>query len=191
DAGELARPGLAVNLVGTTIQGAAVQLTATTDAQGSFAFQNVQPGNYTLGYTALPAFLTTGNPGATGSAGVVVLSGLSLAGGQSTSQTLTFRGLAPEFVSPRQFLSSSPADVLLPAPGSSVATGGRDNNRPIVNLAIPDVTGHKNGSDTIDLAGFFSDPDITDTFVRFDTSAGPINVELFDNEAPRTVANFL
>src|SRR5262249_36068388 len=56
DAGELALTGLDVNLVGTTIQGTPVQLTATTDEQGAFAFQNVQPGNYTLGYTALPAF---------------------------------------------------------------------------------------------------------------------------------------
>jgi cyclophilin family peptidyl-prolyl cis-trans isomerase len=46
-------------------------------------------------------------------------------------------------------------------------------------------------STTVDLAGTFDDADITDTQIRFDTSKGPVNVELFDKQAPKTVANFL
>jgi cyclophilin family peptidyl-prolyl cis-trans isomerase len=46
-------------------------------------------------------------------------------------------------------------------------------------------------STTVDLAGAFDDADITDTQLRFDTSKGPVNVELFDRAAPKTVANFL
>jgi len=46
-------------------------------------------------------------------------------------------------------------------------------------------------SATLDLAGTFTDADLANSTVRFDTSAGAINVELFDKQAPRTVANFL
>lgn len=42
----------------------------------------------------------------------------------------------------------------------------------------------------IDLAGFFTDPDLTNSRIQFVTSQGAINVELFDTAAPRTVANF-
>jgi peptidyl-prolyl cis-trans isomerase A (cyclophilin A) len=193
DPGEFALPGLVVNLMGTTSQGTAVRASATTDAQGSFTFQNVQPGTYTLSYAALPDVLGAANADTTSSGAVIVLSGFSLAGGQTGSQDVGFRGLAPAFVSGRQFLSiSTDADFGLPAPGSGVASAStRANNSPILKLTIPDVAGVVNGSNTIDLAGFFSDPDIQDSFVRFDTSAGPINVELFDTQAPRTVANFL
>src|SRR5687767_6934185 len=44
---------------------------------------------------------------------------------------------------------------------------------------------------TVDLAGTFDDADMTNTRIRFDTSAGPVNVELFDRQAPKTVTNFL
>jgi len=43
----------------------------------------------------------------------------------------------------------------------------------------------------VDVAGTFDDADITNTLVRFNTSSGPVNVELFDRQAPKTVANFL
>src|SRR5439155_14968721 len=50
----------------------------------------------------------------------------------------------------------------------------------------------KNSNPTvIDLAAHFTDPDITNSTVRFDTSDGPINVQLFDTQSPQTVANFL
>jgi cyclophilin family peptidyl-prolyl cis-trans isomerase len=65
------------------------------------------------------------------------------------------------------------------------------NNPPTVSAPIADVSLPAGGSRTLDLAGNFTDADITDTMVRFNTSAGPINVELFDTQAPRTVANFL
>jgi cyclophilin family peptidyl-prolyl cis-trans isomerase len=36
----------------------------------------------------------------------------------------------------------------------------------------------------------FTDPGFSDSLIRLNTSAGPINLELFDTQAPQTVANF-
>lgn len=62
---------------------------------------------------------------------------------------------------------------------------------PILKTALTPISVAASGSTTVDLAGTFDDADITNTRVRFDTSAGAINVELFDQQAPKTVANFL
>ncbi len=47
------------------------------------------------------------------------------------------------------------------------------------------------GSGKIDLAGIFTDPDITNSTVQINTDLGSIKVQLFDTTAPQTVANFL
>ena len=65
------------------------------------------------------------------------------------------------------------------------------NSTPTVKTALAAVSTAAGASQTIDLAGSFDDADITDTLVKFDTSAGPVNIELFDKQAPKTVANFL
>src|SRR5262249_16675822 len=64
----------------------------------------------------------------------------------------------------------------------------------ITKGTMPDVTVAKNkATDTfVDMAAFFDDVDLKQhSMVRFHTSAGNINVELFDDTAPQTVANFL
>lgn len=61
---------------------------------------------------------------------------------------------------------------------------------PFVRTALPAVPLTRGGSTTLDLAGTFDDADIANTLVRLDTSGGPVTVELFDRQAPRTVANF-
>jgi cyclophilin family peptidyl-prolyl cis-trans isomerase len=195
EAREAVLPGVSVTLSGTTNQGTPVDVTATTDGTGAFSFLNVQPGNYQLGYAPVPGML--GTPGSIAAvnapAGVTVIASLPVTGGQNITEGVGFRGLAPEFVSLRQFLSTTTAaDFPFLAAGSGVAfASGRANSAPVVKAAIADVTGQQSGGTTIDLAGNFDDPDITDTMVQFQTSAGPINVELFDKQAPRTVANFL
>ncbi len=57
---------------------------------------------------------------------------------------------------------------------------------PIANVSVP----HNSASTTIDLAANFTDPDMTSSIVQFNTSAGPIDVQLFDTQTPQTVANF-
>jgi len=65
------------------------------------------------------------------------------------------------------------------------------NATPTVATPPGPVSLTSGNSTTLDLAGTFTDADIANSTVRFNTSAGPINVELFDSQAPRTVANFL
>ena len=62
---------------------------------------------------------------------------------------------------------------------------------PTVKATLSPVSLPAGGSTSVDLAGTFDDADMTNTRVRFDTSAGPVNVELFDRQAPKTVTNFL
>jgi cyclophilin family peptidyl-prolyl cis-trans isomerase len=186
DAGEAVVPGVQLTITGTTDQGTSVNQTVTTDANGSYSFLGATPGTYHLQSVPVSGLLGGGVSGPQGADFV-------LSGGQVAHQDFGFQAFAPEGISLRLFLTSTTTtDLPFQPAGSGVnLLNGRENSAPFVVTAIPDVTGTKGGSDTIDLAGFFSDPDITDTFVRFDTSAGSINVELFDTKAPRTVANFL
>jgi cyclophilin family peptidyl-prolyl cis-trans isomerase len=62
---------------------------------------------------------------------------------------------------------------------------------PFVKTPVADQSLSAGGSTSLDLAATFSDANIGDTVVRFDTSSGPVFVELFDQQAPQTVANFL
>jgi cyclophilin family peptidyl-prolyl cis-trans isomerase len=65
---------------------------------------------------------------------------------------------------------------------------------PTVTNPIPPVNVAQNAATvTIDLAGHFGDPDIVDgnTTVTMHTSSGDINLTLFDQSAPQTVANFV
>jgi peptidyl-prolyl cis-trans isomerase A (cyclophilin A) len=193
---QITLPGMNINLTGTTSQGTPVSTTATTDASGAFSFINVLPGTYQLSAPAGSGFLAGGtNFGNTqGPEGADLITGISVAGGQTVQRNLGYSGLAPEVISMRLFLSSTTnADLPLGSAGAGSGTANyRPNNAPVVKTPIADVSVGKNSSQTtIDLAANFTDPDITDTTVRIDTSAGPINVELFDARAPQTVANFL
>lgn len=66
------------------------------------------------------------------------------------------------------------------------------NTPPVVGTALANVTlNSTTSSQTLDLAGNFTDADTTNSRVRLNTSSGPVNIELFDAQAPRTVANFM
>lgn len=58
---------------------------------------------------------------------------------------------------------------------------------PITEQYIPS----SGGSAAINLNEFFDDTDITGTVVRYDTSHGEFDVEIFDVETPNTALNFL
>lgn len=66
------------------------------------------------------------------------------------------------------------------------------NASPTVTTPISDVNVAKGASPTvINLSTNFNDADIVNSLVRFNTSEGPVDVELFDRQTPLTVANFL
>ena len=181
DASEVGLSGQTITLTGTTSAGNAVNLSTATDGGGGFFFLNLLPGTYNVSIGAIPGLLS--DPAATSPP-------ITITDSETVTEDLAFGGLAPQLISARQFLSeTNPSNFpgLLQTPGTGTTSA---NHAPFVKVPIGTITGTAGGN-TVDLAGFFSDPDITNSFVRFDTSAGPINVELFDQQAPQTVANFL
>lgn len=166
--------GIQVTLTGTSNQGDAVNLTATTDAQGDFAFRSVEAGSYDLAATA-DATLLQG-----------AVAGVSVVAGQNTVENLDVGGLAPQVISLRDFLSTTTSTTFgLPTAGATA------NSPPVVSTPIANVVVASGGSTTIDLAANFSDPNTTNSQIVFDTSDGAMTVNLNDAQAPQTVANFL
>jgi peptidyl-prolyl cis-trans isomerase A (cyclophilin A) len=187
DPSDVVLPGIVITLTGTTTTGSAVQTSATTDANGSFQFQNVLPGTYQVSSGSVPGLLGPSNQ--------ITISS-DLAGGQTITQNLSFLGLAPGAISQRMFLSSTTAadfpETASPAGSGTTPVNVRPNNSPIVTALISDVSVAKNSAGSLtDLAANFSDPDITNSTLTFHTNQGDFNVELFDTTAPQTVANFL
>lgn len=65
------------------------------------------------------------------------------------------------------------------------------NRAPVAGTQAAITGTHGSADRIIDLSTLFTDPDISSTVVRFNTSAGPVNIQLFDSSKPQTVANFL
>ena len=196
DPGEIALPGTPVFLAGTTVSGSSVNVSTTTDANGAYTFTNLLPGTYQMSAGPEPGLL--GGTPAFGSqsapTGMDFIPVFTVAQGESLTQDFGFQGLSADVISLRLVLTNA-TDASLPLPpagNGQAAAGPRANSAPVVTKAISDVSVASNSANTLlDLAANFSDPDITNTQIRFDTSAGPINVQLFDTQAPQTVANFL
>jgi cyclophilin family peptidyl-prolyl cis-trans isomerase len=184
DLGERVVPGVVVGLSGTTTQGVAVNTTTTTDGNGEYTFQNVQPGQYSVAAAGLPGFLNSG------AGGVAV----TLNAGDSLTQDLAVGGMDPSSISLRQLLNTSQdSDFPFGTPGAgAVSVSTRSNDAPTVLAQIADVSVAKNAGNTIlDLAGNFTDPDIGNSQVVLHTSAGDINLTMLDKDAPRSVENFI
>jgi peptidyl-prolyl cis-trans isomerase A (cyclophilin A) len=183
DARERALQGAPVKLDGTTGQGVAVHVLVKADAEGKFRFDNVMPGHYRLHAGRASIRL----PGPT----VRVV----LTPGQNLTRNVAFGAIRPGAVNLRQLLNNSPpGSVGTPTAGTGVAKAAdRPDNKPIPKGTLADVTVAKNKvADTfVDMAAFFDDVDMANSRVVFHTTAGNINVELFDRAAPQTVANFL
>jgi cyclophilin family peptidyl-prolyl cis-trans isomerase len=195
--GDAVLPGVSVSLSGTTFLGTTVGAATTTDANGGFQFLHVPNGTYQVSFTPVTGFLggRAGIGNVSVSSDVSVVSGIVVSNGQSVTGQLAFGGIEPQIISERMFLASATASAFprtgTAGVGSVAATG------PFVRESggIPAVNLTSTGSQNVDLAGFFSAPDITTSQVTFDISAGgqrfALQVELFDAQAPQTVANFL
>ncbi len=87
-AGEPLLPGVPVTLTGTTAAGLAVNMTATTDANGAYNFGTLAAGNYTISVTTPDGYVPGhsqvgafgGTPGENTVTGIAVVAGQSSAG---------------------------------------------------------------------------------------------------------------
>jgi cyclophilin family peptidyl-prolyl cis-trans isomerase len=192
-------PGIAVTLYGRdSIQHRLVDVTATTNSQGAFKFENVQPGTYEIGSNTrvLVHEITPKFSGLQAPPGVTVFARVTVTAAETLTQNVGFLGLTPAFVSQAQLLSTS-SNTVLEIPSIKAGTGvalasSRPDSTPTVSTAIANVTATTNGSTQIDLAGHFSDADFsTHTILQINTTLGSFEVEMFDDTAPQTVQNFL
>jgi cyclophilin family peptidyl-prolyl cis-trans isomerase len=198
DASELTIPGASITLTGTTTQSVAVNVTAVTDANGAFRFDNVLPGNYQVQAGPIGTLLS-------GSATLGVISapeGVVINAGETETANLGVEGkVAPAGVSLHMFFNTAANfGSLLGTPGSGVALANyRPNNTPTISSAIAplSVVLGVNGTapnNTINLAGKFTDQDYTNSQVTFKITFGgedfDLTVNLFDAQTPQTVANF-
>jgi cyclophilin family peptidyl-prolyl cis-trans isomerase len=191
-AGDPGLAGVTVTLSGTTSLGTSISTSTTTQANGSFQFLNVPKGTYQLSAGGISGYLgsslTFGN--VHGPQGVNVVSGVPVAPGHNLSAGVSVRGLAPDSIWLGQFLSTS-TSADLPS-GGTAGAGSAAASGPFVKTAISNVTLSNGGSSqTIDLLGHFSAPDLGTSMVRLHTALGTINLELFDQQAPQTVQNFI
>ena len=178
DSGELAARGIVVTLSNA---GTGFNESVTTTADGSFTFFRVPAGTYTL--TALPGDQLSG--------ATVTANNVTVGETGTVTQNLAMKGLKPTILSLREFRNTTTPESL---PFATAGTGRTGNLAPtVVGTASSDVTFTTAASPTaktVDLAGVFTDQDFQNSEVQFRTSAGNINVELFDPATPITVANF-
>jgi cyclophilin family peptidyl-prolyl cis-trans isomerase len=179
--GDSGLAGVTVSLTGAASTGTAIHTSTVTDAGGNYSFSQVLPGTYTLSATP-PIGFSPGNKNS--------ITGITVASGQNISgENFAMGGIAPGAISLAFFLAiNSTGRSLSPMPGAGPGQGfSLDSANPLTNQSL------SNGTTTfLDLSGNFLDPATTNgTKVTFNTSQGPINVTLFDKDAPQTVTNFL
>lgn len=201
--GETLLPGVSVSLSGTSYLDKTVSATTTTDQSGHYEFQNVPNGTYQITFGAASGYLSGGAPGGSlsGAEGATVVSGYTVSNGQTSPQNVSFLGLAPESISLRLFLSSTTASDFSFSPAGAGTTGATG---PTLKKAISAQTLSSTTPQYIDLAGYFTAPDIingtkvalgitysTLSGSTFTSHTATVNVVLDDADTPQTVDNFL
>lgn len=183
-------PGVLVTLTGTTtFDSTAIDQTATTGSNGTYQFLNVLPGTYQL---------STGTVSGFQGSSVAQSGTFSVGDGQSLTENLGIvGGIGPQFISMLDFLTTTtPSDLPYAPAGSGQGLANyRADNDPTISKVIPTETVSTSSDPTqLDLAGFFTSPNMTNSEVTFNITNGGVpeslNVTLFDTTAPQTVANF-
>lgn len=176
DANELVVRGIVVTLSNA---GNTFNESVTTDEDGEFKFFRVPAGTYTL--TAQPGTQLTGS--------AVTVSDIAVGESGEVNENIAMKGLKASILSLREFRNTTTLEDL---PFATAGDGRIGNEAPtVVANATSDVTFTTSGpAQTVDLAGVFTDQNFENSEVQFQTSAGNINVELFDKDTPITVANF-
>jgi cyclophilin family peptidyl-prolyl cis-trans isomerase len=178
DANELILRGALVSLTGTGSQNSSVHMTTITDSAAQYSFRGLLPGPYRL--TAGPvAALVNGT----------VAANINLSTGQALhGQNLGFHG-GIRFSLAFLLNNSTDANILNGTAGNA-ANYAPTVSKALGSLSLPENTTGK----VIDLAGFFTDRNYTNSQVRFNLTvngvAKSMTLNLFDAQAPQTVANF-
>lgn len=176
DANELVVRGIVVTLSNA---GNTFNESVTTNDGGEFKFFRVPAGTYTL----------TAQPGTQLSGSAVMVENIAVDGSSEVNENIAMKGLKAAILSLREFRNTTTLEDL---PFATAGDGRTGNEIPtVVANATSDVTFTTSGpAQTVDLAGVFTDQNFENSEVQFQTSAGNINVELFDKDTPITVANF-
>ncbi|MFO0929467.1 MAG: peptidylprolyl isomerase [Gemmataceae bacterium] len=199
---DLRLAGATIRLQGTTKTGATINTAVVTNALGVYTFYDLQPGkNYTL--SSGPGVVARPNTfGARIGTAVTTTNGTDywVDGLQSFTRNLAFGGLTAGTFSLRQFIASAATGTFqLHVAGAGVsAASGRSNSAPTTAGTTTDRTGTVatgGNSSFIDLAGVFTDADLSNNsqmriHTIVDGTVRDIDIELFDKDAARTVANF-
>jgi peptidyl-prolyl cis-trans isomerase A (cyclophilin A) len=171
----------------------AISLTATTDSTGAFKFTGLTPGDYNLQtgpFTGLIGTVTIA--GVTSSPGVTVAGAVTV--GTGPQDLVINGGIDPNFIEIDMFLTDT---TTIEFPFEGTAGAGAPDTTPDISSAIANQSlSSSTTSQTIDLAGHFTDPAFTDSQVTFNVSGHGvtnqnINVNLTDAATPQAVANFL
>ena len=182
---ELVVKGATLHLTGTSDAGATVNAQTTTNQQGAFSFTVVPAGTYKLKADSNAA--TSGTLGN----GVTVTVGTTLVPKDVPINCAVVTG---EFLlNPTTSINELDQDILadfpLPTAGTGISTG--INEAPMLRSGQPaNVNVDPTAPTTVDLTGVFDDSNIVTSQVQIHTTAGDVNVDLFDDQAPQTVQNF-
>jgi cyclophilin family peptidyl-prolyl cis-trans isomerase len=171
-AGDPVLPVLPVTLTGKTTTGTKVSETFTSNMDGTVTFFELSPGTYTVTFSPGPGYAGSG-----------VISGIQVTAGKNTDVSVGFIGLSPDVLSERLFFNTSTAaDFRFMGPAV------------VGTIPSQTVTTGQTSTTPIDLSGFFTAPDITNSLIRMDTSGNGTNgsafVVLFDSLTPMTVTNY-
>jgi cyclophilin family peptidyl-prolyl cis-trans isomerase len=114
------------------------------------------------------------------------------------SETLSGNNLTLNFLENRSGVSDITIRATTPMNGQFIddvfrVTVTPVNDDPVLARTLPDLGNQAStgANDVINIGGLFADADNVGTLVRFDTSLGPIGIELFDDTTPLSVANVL
>ena len=170
--------GVQIVLTGTTTTGRDVNVSTTTNTTGGYAFDQLLPGSYKVS-RGTPSGFFNGTYNANAN--------VNLAESQSITQNLEVAGITAPRISMGLWSSGTKISITPPTAGTGTANGFTMPT--YQTLGTQTLT--KGQTSYVDLAGFFADPDTTNTTVNFNTSTGNIAVTLLDNQAPISVTNFL
>jgi cyclophilin family peptidyl-prolyl cis-trans isomerase len=166
-----------------------ISVTCTTGASGNFSFANPPIGTYAVKVNTVSA-LIHGKPSI---GNLVSASGITVTNDNAQIAKASKAGLAPTAISMNDFLTSTTA---LNSAFGPVGTGQAFvEHAPTVSTALAAVSlSSTSTTDSIDLAGHFTDAGLADSSVTLNITNGTtpetLTLTLFDKVAPQTVANF-